>query len=188
LYRFTNVSNKEILFPKKQVYKNKVLTEVNYHVLLLKKRGDGDKGITIRDKYGKLLETFTEDSDWVVLGRSEYNMEEQFSVTGANRKLNLQEIINYVLLSKLSDKNPKQVVILNNKIVVEGITLNMITCKDVNEAVRLYNKIRVHCYDNKVKNIIFFGSVPKQNKKEWYKKIHEQTGVGYNRLYRNCSR
>ena len=188
LYRFTNVSNKEVLFPKKQVYKNKVLTEVNYHVLLLKKRGDGDKGITIRDKYGKLLETFTGDSDWVVLGRSEYNMEEQFSVTGANRKLNLQEIINYVLLSKLSDKNPKQVVILNNKIVVEGITLNMITCKDVNEAVRLYNKIRVHCYDNKVKNIIFFGSVPKQNKKEWYKKIHEQTGVGYNRLYRNCSR
>jgi hypothetical protein len=188
LYRFTNVSNKQIQYPKKQVYKNKVLTEVVYHVLLLKKRGEGDKSIILRDKYGKLLESFMEDPEWVVLGRSEYQIEEQFSVTGANRKLNTQEIISYVLLSKLSDKNPKQVVILNNKIVIEGLALNMVTCKDVSEATRLYNKLRVHCYDNRVKHIIFFGSVPKQNKKEWYKKLNEVTGVGYNRLYRSSSR
>lgn len=188
LYRFTNISNKSILFPKKQVYKNKVLTEVTYHILLLKKRGEGDIGITLRDKYGKLLNSFNEDPEWVVLGRSEYNIEEQFSVTGANRKLSLEEIISYVILSKLSDKNPKQVVLLNNKIIIEGITLNMVTCKDTTEAVRLYNQIRIYCYDKKTKHIIFFGSVPKQNKKSWYKKIHETTGVGYNRLYRSSSR
>ncbi len=188
LYRFNNISNKEVLFPKKQIYKNKILTEVNYHILLLKKRCEGDKNIIIRDKYGKLLENFEGDPEWVVIDRSEYNIDEQFSVTGANRKLNLQEIINHVVLSKLSDKNPKQLLILNNKIVVEGINLNMITCKNIDEAIRLYNKIRIYCYDKNVRNIIFFGSIPKQNKKTWYKKIHEQTGVGYNRLYRSCSR
>jgi hypothetical protein len=188
LYRFTNIAKKQVSFPKKQVYKNKVLTEVFYHVFLLKKREEGDKSIIVRDKYGKLLESFMDDPDWVVLGRSEYNLEEQFSVTGANRKLNLDEIIRYVLLPKISDSNPKQVIMINNKVVVEGITLNMITCKDIPETIRLYNKIRTYCFDNKTQNIVFFGSVPKEQKRVWYKKIHESTGIDYNRLYRKSSR
>jgi hypothetical protein len=188
LYRFTNIVKKEIHLPKKQVYKNKVLTEVFYHILLLKKRQEGDKSIIVRDKYGKLLESFMEDPEWVVLGRSEYNIEEQFSVTGANRKLNLKEIITYVLLPKISDKNTKQVVMLNNKIVIEGSSLNMVTCKDLDECVRLYNKLRVYCFENKVQNVIFFGSAPKEERRVWYKKIHDVTGIGYNRLYRKSSR
>ncbi len=71
LYRFTNISKKQTKFPKKQVYKNKVLTEVFYHILLIKERGEGDKSITVRDKYGKLLESFMENPEWVVLGSSE---------------------------------------------------------------------------------------------------------------------
>lgn len=188
LYRFTNIVKKEIHLPKKQVYKNKVLTEVSYHILLLKKRLEGDKSITVRDKYGKLLESYMEDPDWVVLGRSEFNMEEQFSVTGANRKLNLNEIIRYVLLPKVSENNPKQVVMINNKIVVEGINLNMITCKDIDETIRLYNKLREYCFENKTQNIVFFGSVQKIDRKIWYKKIHQSTGIDYNRLYRKSSR
>jgi hypothetical protein len=188
LYRFTNIAKKQTSFPKKQVYKSKILTEVFYHVLLIKKREAGDKSIIVRDKYGKLLESFMENPEWVVLGSSEYNIEEQFSVTGANRKLDLNEIINYVLLPKITDKNPKQVLILNNKVVVEGVTLNLITCKNMDETVRLYNKLRSYCYENKISNIIFFGSIPKTDKKIWYKKIHEITGVGYNRLYRKSSR
>ena len=188
LYRFTNISNKNVQFPKKQIYKNKVLTEVNYHILLLKKRSEGDSSIVVRDKYGRLLESFMEDPDWVVLSRSEYNIEEQFSVTGANRKLSLNEIISYVFLSKLSEKKPKQVLMLHNKIIIEGTALNMITCKDEEEAIRLYNKLRIHSFDNKIKNLIFFGSIQKLDRKVWYKKVHEITGVGYNRLYRKSSR
>lgn len=188
LYRFTNIAKKQVNFPKKQVYKNKVLTEVFYHVFLLKKREEGDKSIIVRDKYGKLLESFMDDPNWVVLGRSDYSLEEQFSVTGANRKLNLNEIIRYVLLPKISDNNPKQIVMINNKIVVEGITLNLITCKDIPETIRLYNKLRTYCFDNKTQNVVFFGSVPKEQKTVWYKKIHESTGIDYNRLYRKSSR
>lgn len=188
LYRFTSMINKEVHFPKKQVYKNKVLTEVHYHIVLLKKRVDGDKSIVVRDRYGKLLESFMEDPEWVVLSRDEYNIEEQFSVSDANRKLNLYEIIKYVLLPKISEKNPKQVLMLNNKIVIEGISLNLITCKNIDETIRLYNKLRLYCFDNKVSNVVFFGSIPKENKGSWYKKIHNLTGISYNRLYRSSSR
>ena len=188
LYRFTNINNKKVNIPKKQVYKNKILTEVSYHVLLLKKRVEGDESIIVRDNYGKLLEEFMEDPNWVVLGRSDYKVEEQFTVSGANRKLNANEIIKHVLLSKISEKNIKQILILNNKIVIEGLNLNLITCKNTNEAIRFYNKLRTYCFDNGIKDVVFFGSISKPYKKEWYKKIHEITGIGYNRLYRNSSR
>ena len=79
-------------------------------------------------------------------------------------------------------------VILNNKVVIEGLGLYMVTCKNVEQATRLYNLLRVHCYDNSVGHVIFFGTVPKDNKKVWYKKINERTGVSYNRLYRSSSR
>jgi len=191
LYRLTNLGNKKIFFPKKQVYKNKILTKVIYHVLLIKKRTEKDKSVTVRDNYGKLLESFMGDPNWVVLGKIDYNIEEQFNVTGANRKLNALEIINNVLMPNLSDKNPKQVVILNNKLIIEGITLNMVTCKDITEARRLYNKLRTYCFEEKTippNNIIFFGTVPKKNKRLWYKKITTLTGVSHNRLYRTSSR
>jgi hypothetical protein len=188
LYRFTSVSKKVVHYPKKRIYKNKKLEEVNYHVVLIKKRLEGDKGITVRDKYGKLLESYTEDPDWVVLGRNDYGIEEQFYVTGANRKLNIQEIIKYVLLPKLSEKNTKQVFMLNNKVIIEGDALNLITCKDVEETIRLYNKLRLYCFDGKLQNVLFFGSIQKVDKSFWYQKLNKITGIDYNRLYRKSSR
>jgi hypothetical protein len=77
---------------------------------------------------------------------------------------------------------------LNNKIVIEGLDLFIVTCKDIDETIRLYNKIRTYCFDNKIGDVVFFGSIPKDNRKAWYKKIHERTGIGYNRLYRSNSR
>jgi hypothetical protein len=187
-YRMGILKSKKVYMPKKFVYREKTLTEVKHSIALLKKREDGDKSIIVRDDYGKLMDGFMGDPDWVVLGYEPYEIEEQFSVTGANRKLNVLEIINHVLLPNISEKNTKQVVILNNKIVIEGMNLYMITCKTVDEAIRLYNKLRMYSFDNNVVNIIFFGSVQKANKSDWYKKIHDITGVSYNRLYRKSSR
>jgi hypothetical protein len=174
--------------PKQTVYKNKELVDVSYEVLLLKKYEEGDQNISIKDSYGRNIQVNTDDGNWTVMGKIDYNIEEQFNVTGANRKLNGKEILDHVLLNHVGDSNPKQVVILNNKVVIEGINLFMVTCKNVTEATRLYNKLRVHCFDNNIGHIVFFGTVPKHNKKLWYKKIHERTGTSYNRLYRSSSR
>ncbi len=188
LYRFKVLSNEKISLKKEVIYKEKKLTKVKYKVLLYKRKEEDEKSVTIRDEYGKLLENFMNDPDWVLLNHCDYNIEEYFSVTGANRKLSAQEILRHVLLSKISDKNTKQVVILNNKIVIEGLVINMITCKNVDEAIRLYNYLRIHCFEQKVGNVIFFGNVHKKDKSLWYRKINESTGVGYNRLYRKISR
>jgi hypothetical protein len=187
-YRFNKIKSVEGFMPKKTVYKGKKLVDVKYEVLLLKRRVDGDDNLIIKDDDGKIVDVKTDDGSWIVLGKVDYYIEEQFNVTGANRKLSAKEVLDHVLLGNLGENNMKQVVILNNKIVIEGDNLYMVTCKNIKEATRLYNLLRVHCYDNNIGYILFFGSVPKENKKPWYKKIHDLTGTSYNRLYRSSSR
>lgn len=187
-YRFNKIKHTKAFLPKKNVYKVQELVSVTYEVLLLKQYEEGDETVVIRDDNGKIINVKTDDGDWTVLGKVDYDIEEQFNVTGANRKLSGKEILDHIVLPNNSENNMKQIVILNNKVVIEGLSLNMVTCKNVIEATRLYNELRKYCYENKIGHIIFFGSVPKENKKVWYKKIHERTGVKYNRLYRSSSR
>ena len=187
-YRFEKLKSQEGFFPKTKVYKDKKLTDVNYEILLLKKREENDQNRIIKNELGKYVEETVNDDEWVILDSATYLMEENFNVSGANRKLTAKEIIEYIVTSNQQKKNPKQIVMLNNKIVIEGLELHVVTCKDIDETIRLYNKIRTYCFDKKINDIIFFGSIPKENRKTWYKKIHERTGIGYNRLYRSNSR
>lgn len=187
-YRFEKLKSQGIFFPKTKIYRDKKLVDVNYEILLLKKRNEGDVNRTIKNELGKFVEETVDDNEWVIVNSSPYYMEEVFNVSGSNRKLTAKEVVDYVVLPNKQKKVPKQVLMINNKIVVEGLNLYLVTCKDIEETIRLYNKIRTYCYDNKIGDIIFFGSVPKENRKTWYKKIHERTGVDYNRLYRSNSR
>lgn len=187
-YRFEKLKSQGIFFPKTKIYRDKKLVDVNYEILLLKKRNEGDVNRTIKNELGKFVEETVDDDEWVIVNTSPYYMEEVFNVSGSNRKLTAKEVVDYVVLPNKQKKVPKQVLMINNKIVVEGLNLYLVTCKDIEETIRLYNKIRTYCYDNKIGDIIFFGSVPKENRKTWYKKIHERTGVDYNRLYRSNSR
>ena len=187
-YRLKSLTNKKVSLKKEVVYKNKELKDVSYRILLTKKREEGDKSVVVRDGYGKILEKIMNDPNEVVISVSDYEIEEQYSVTGANRKLSASEILNSVLLNKISEKNTKQVLMLNNKLIIDSLVINMVTCKDVSEVIRLYNYLRKMCWDKSIPNVVFFGEVHKQDKGLWYKRIHEQTGVSYNRLYRKISR
>jgi len=187
-YRFEKLKSQEGFFPKTKVYKDKKLTDVNYEILLLKKREEGDQNRIVKNELGKFVEETLDDNEWIIVDSTKYYIEETFNVSGSNRKLTAKEIIDHVVISNLQKKNPKQLLMLNNKLVIEGLSLNIVTCKDIDETLRLYNKIRTHCFDNKVLDIIFFGSIPKENRSSWYHKIHERTGIGYNRLYRSNSR
>jgi hypothetical protein len=187
-YRFEKLKSQVIFFPKTKIYRDKKLVDVNYEILLLKKRTEEDANRIIKNELGKFVEETVDDNEWVIVGVTPYLIEETFNISGANRKLTAKEIVDYVVVPNKQKKAPKQVLMINNKIVVEGLELYLVTCKDIDETIRLYNKIRTYCFDNKISDIIFFGSIPKENRKTWYKKIHERTGIGYNRLYRSNSR
>jgi hypothetical protein len=187
-YRFEKLKSQVIFFPKTKIYRDKKLVDVNYEILLLKKRTEEDANRIIKNELGKFVEETVDDNEWVIVGVTPYLIEETFNISGANRKLTAKEIVDYVVVPNKQKKAPKQLLMINNKIVVEGLELYLVTCKDIDETIRLYNKIRTYCFDNKISDIIFFGSIPKENRKTWYKKIHERAGIGYNRLYRSNSR
>jgi len=187
-YRFEKLKSQEVFFPKTKIYKDKKLVAVNYEILLLKSREESDENRVIKNEIGKFVEETVDDMDWVIVNVAPYLMEENFNVSGANRKLTAKEIVDYVVVSNKQKTNPKQVLMLNNKIVVDGSETYLITCKDIDETIRLYNRIRTYCFDNKIVDLLFFGSIKKEDRKLWYKKLHDRTGVGYNRLYRSNSR
>lgn len=187
-YRFEKLKFQDVFFPKTKIYRDKKLVDVNYEILLIKKREESDENRVIKNELGRFVEETSDDDEWVILDASPYPMEENFNISGANRKLTAKEIIDYVIIPKTQKKSPKQILMLNNKIIVEGLELYLITCKDINETIRLYNRIRTYCFDNKIVDIIFFGSIDKESRKVWYKKIHDRTGINYNRLYRSNSR
>jgi hypothetical protein len=187
-YRFEKLKSQDTFFPKTKIYRDKKLVDVNYEILLIKKRAQDDVNRIIKNELGKFVEETIDDDEWVIIQTSFYPVEETFNVSGANRKLTAKEIIDNVVTVNKQKKAPKQILMLNNKIVIEGLDLFIVTCKDIDETIRLYNKIRTYCFDNKIGDVVFFGSIPKDNRKAWYKKIHERTGIGYNRLYRSNSR
>lgn len=187
-YRFDKLKSQEFFFPKTKIYKNKKLIDVNYEIILIKKRNDLDNNRIIKNDIGKFVEETLDDDEWIIVDTYNYIIEENFNVSGSNRKLTAKEIVDYVVLPKTQKKSPKQLLMLNNKLIVEGLELYLVTCKDIDETIRLYNKIRTYCFDNKITDIIFFGSIDKASRKVWYKKIHDRLGIGYNRLYRSNSR
>jgi hypothetical protein len=186
--RFQKLKSQEAFFPKTKIYKNKKLIDVKYEILLLKKRTETDNDRIVKNELGKHTQEKIDNPEWVIIDSFHYKMEENFKVSGANRKLTAKEIIDYVVTSNRNKQNLKQILILNNKLIVEGVEIYMVTCKDIEEVIRLYNKIRVYCVDNKISDIIFFGTISKKDRKFWYKKLHNRLGIGYNRLYRSISR
>lgn len=188
IYRVNKIRENDVFISKNNVYKGKKLTNIKYEVLIIKERVEGEDLTKVRSKLGLNHDININDPDWVVLGKLDYHIEELYTVSGANRKLSGMEILNHIILNNLTENNIKQVLMLNNKVVIEGLSINVVTCKDKKEASRLYNKLRLHVYDNNISGVIFFGSITKSNKSEWYKRIHKITGIGYNRLYRSSSR
>ena len=53
--RLKILNSKETYLPKKFIYRDKKLTEVNYKIFLFKRKEEGDKSILIRDNFGKII-------------------------------------------------------------------------------------------------------------------------------------
>jgi len=186
--RFQKLKSQAVFFPKTKIYKGKKLQDVGYEVLLLKKKEEGDKNRIIKNEIGKFVEEVSNNPEWVIIASAPYPMEENFNVTGANRKLTGKEILDNLVLTNKQKNNPKQLLILKNKLIIESLSIYVVTCKNTEQAIKLYNRIRTHCYDNKITNILFFGTISKKDYKIWYKRLHDRLGIEYDRLYRTSSR
>jgi hypothetical protein len=186
---FSTVDKNVVLFPKKHnaYKKNK---PVKYEILLLKEFEDGDTPFYDRDELGKTREVEVKDQSWTILEKRPYDYEERFSVFGIDRRLEMKEIIKFILMVDIKkEKVIKQINYINNNVLIHhNGDFDIVRCKCVEDAKRFHNTMRDFCEKMKIKNVIFSGVVRKSNKTEIYKKIKKKTGWKKNRIYSSTTR
>ena len=185
---FNLKDNNKILLPIKTNAYIKT-NGVKYEIILMKKYEDGDKSFIDRDKLGRTIEIKDLNKKWTILHKDEYFYEETFTVFNYNLRLTTHHIIKNILMKKQKGVSIKQVNYLNNKLLIhQNDNFDIVLCKCPSDAKRLYDTLEKFYTQNKIKNIMFTGSIGKLNKTKTYKMIVEKTGWSKNKTYRTVTR
>jgi hypothetical protein len=182
LEEFKNlIAENVVLFPKRFVNYGKI-TNVQYELLLLKKRKDGDKNRMVRNELGQLVEEIPSSAKWVILDKHPYQVEETFWVWGHDSKadrFDAKRIVQEILLKGIRKKYMvKQVVIVHNKLIISSDLddFSLIICKCQDDAIRLHNALKQAVINSRIKNILFFGLAKPKQISDMYEIIMEHTG------------
>lgn len=183
--------NKNVVFPVRYINIGK-LVEARYELFIIKRNDDDPKEIKLRDENGKTSTFATNDDDWVIYDRENYDKEETFWVYGYHpvfQRKNFNWICDYII--KGVDKyNIKQVLVYRNKLLISTTyKLDMVLCKNESDCIRLYNELERETNKNKIKYIFFSGDVYHSKlRKEWFEKMKKLTGWSSDKLRRKSLR
>ena len=177
--------NNKVLYPKKNnAYKK--IKSVTYEILFLKEKEERDSDYFERDDLGRVIPITINSDSWSMIHKDEYFYEEKFTVFGFDYRFETKEIIKRILLKK---SNIKMVNYVINKVLIhQNGDFDIITCKNSNDAKRLYLTIKEFCDHNKINNVVFTGLVGDKGRTKLYKRISEKTGWSMNKTYRTSTR
>jgi hypothetical protein len=170
---------------------------INYEVVLLKKKNDEDDLITkVKNNYGEYIDHKTNSEKWIVYDKMPYYIEEKFWVYGYNPKTQRKTvdwIFEHLVKPYASVKdNFLNIYIYKNKVLFDSTNkFNMVICKNIGDAIRLYNQIECDFKSNKdTKYAIFTGDCnqSKIRTKLCLNKMQELTNWSKNKLYRYSTR
>ena len=186
--------NKKVIFPVKYINNKKILP-AEYEYVIIKSKQDGDKDVTrLRNENGMFVNISTTDDDWVVYDRGPMLKEETFWVYGyhpVHQRKTFKWIFDEFILNKKDNKKElKCIVVFQNKFIIDtNGKLNMVICKNKEDAVRMYNLVGEWCNEKKIKYVLFGGDAFRTHvRKEWYKKLQEWTSWSWRKLSRKSLR
>jgi ribosomal silencing factor RsfS len=184
--------NNIVDFPKKHT-NYKTIKPVEYELVLLKTRTESDTNRTIRDEAGKLVEEKNNSSKWVIIDKAPYEIEETFYVYGYDNKkdrFTVRDIIKKILFKGLKRKNDnKRIIVLRNKLILEGEEFDFIVCKNDADCQRLYDKLHELTKTSTIKDkLVFMGIASNQQATDLYYKIQEKTGWNMTKIWRSNTR
>lgn len=184
-YEIHNKSKNEVVFPVRYV-NVKVIKDMSYYVLLLKRKEENDTDIVkLRNEYGEFVEheLIKDGDEWVIYDKLPYYIEEKFWVYGYHPKYERKDfmfIYNEMVKPKATSKYDfLRVVIFKNKLLLETYNkLDMVICKNREDCIRLYNQLEEYSKRDKFKYILFDGDgdTTRKSKDEWVDKIIAMTG------------
>lgn len=176
--------NNKVFFPKKHINTKQIKT-VKYFICVTKIHEEQDIFRQLRDDYGKI---YTEDKfgDWTILASEEFLIEETFWMYGFNAKSNrptIKEIAKKIFTGAYTKNMIKQVIVVNNKLVVYNENqFDMVLCKNIEDAQRLHHSLAKIAKKQKIKNLLFVGTAI--NVGPMYKLIMDRTGWNYSKTKR----
>ena len=185
--RMVKENHKETVFPKEWIKIGGIGYEADYELLLLKRRcGEKENVFKVRDDNGKYVDYEFNNPEWILFDRARWYKEEEFYVYGHHPMYDKKSFDwIYENLVRGGDKTDvKNVMVLINKLVIDkNDEPDFVICRNVSQAVKLYNKIYDRCEKDKVKNIIFSGNMSSKKNYRWcMERLEELTGWGELRL------
>lgn len=155
--------SKMVVFPQYNTSLNRIVNS-EFVYLLLERNRNGDKtNAKLKNGIGKIVEHSTNSKQWVIIDKEFYNVEETFWIFGKHPKDDRKpyKYILELLCDGLDSKySLKRVIQYKNKILFKDDSsfYDIIFCKTVSDAIRLYNKLREDIIALKQKNVYFLGS------------------------------
>ena len=189
--------NKNVVFPVRFILNNRItrkMMEADYELLLIRKtHEDEDKSTELRNEFGKFVEAEIVDSDKLkILNKDKYYKEETFWVFGYNPKTerkNFNFIYEKFFLSQKGENGYfKRILVFLNKIIIQyDNDIELVLCKNKEDAIRFYNVLSEMTSKDKIKNVFFNGLVAFQNRKYIIELIMKKTGWNKVKINRSCT-
>ena len=187
--------NKSVVFPIKFNNNKTEIIESSYEIMIIKARDKRESRETkVMDEYGKFVNYATNDDDWIIYDRSPYYIEETFWVYGYHPRLQRKDFKwiydNFISNNSNNKYLFKTVQLFKNKILVEcNGKLDMVICKNKQDAIRMYNMIEEWCERDKMKYIGFMGDLSySRYKSDWITKIQKLTNWTRKKITRMSTR
>lgn len=187
--------NKSIKFPVKYINYKKI-KEAKYEIYIIKKLDEYEIKDTmyLRNEMGNFVEYDTNLEQWQIIDKSNWDMEETFWVYGydpIHQRKDFQWIIDNKILS-FDYYSFKNILIYKNKLIIDtNGDIDIIFCKNISDAYRLYTEIENFCNKKKIKKMMFSGSIQDfsySTLKTWIDKLCEVTGFSRHKILRNSLR
>ena len=191
--------NDAVILPKEHINcskKSKTLIDFNSEYLFLKKIRDteAEENTTVLPNgIGKMVEHKTNSERWKIVEKLPGLIEELFWIYGLN-PFNQRKDIRWIM-ENFIDENLKQptqfirVSVFFNKVVFRyDEDLDFVICKNISDAVRVYNKIE-ELYP-KEKRILFMGYIKPHTEKcrDMLQVLREKTGWPADKLEKSTTR
>lgn len=188
-------NKKEIVFPKKWIVQEHEMFPSEYEIVILKVKDENDKEVSqVRDEYGRFTNYSTNNKNWIVIDRAEYDIEETFWVYGYHPRHQRKDfrwiMENFIDKDAKTKTTFKSIQIYLNKVLIEiNGNLEMVICKNKSDSMRLYNKIQEECEKKKYKYIAFMGDIANSKYKvNWIERIIKLTNWSRTKVGRISTR
>lgn len=172
--------NKNVRFPVRYINIGK-LVDAHYELYIIKRNDNDNKETKLKDENGKIINFQTNDENWVVYDREDYEKEESFWIYGYHpvfQRKDFKWIYDNLITNNIDKYNIKQILVYRNKLLISTtFELNMVLCKNESDCIRLYNELEKDIEKNKIKYVNFAGDAYHSHLKgTWFQKIQDLTG------------